>query len=394
MGLVVQGAAELGLELDETVRVGEGRQLAGQLEEGRQGCVALLLERRQRVALRGRVREQAVGCARQQLGIPERVGDPVRGDRVAVVAGIADQGPAGSGGPSEVVGQGDRPAEGCPHGTGVDTGCQVRRGGAQELQPHLAAPAARVEQAPGFRGRQHEEHRGRSAVGREHAGEPALVEMELEALPGDVTDVGVQTHRARRMALDEPGADVSRDPGAQAVRADHEPGLHVQERPVRRYGAYAGGPAVPVEDHVAQGGAVEEACSRHDGCLGEDPVELVPARGEHVIDTGLVLHHVSRGAGTAVVPVEVDGADGRCAAGDDRVEETPAGQLDDASSHQGVRGRGVARQRGALEQEDVVAGARQQHRRRGAGTAGAHDHDVGSGGAGHRDSFAQAVPRR
>src|SRR5262245_54753738 len=67
--------------------------------------------------------------AGQEFGIPERVGQPVRGERVLEVASVADQRPAGSPRPAQVAGP---PPEG-PQATwrlgggepGEEVGCRL-----------------------------------------------------------------------------------------------------------------------------------------------------------------------------------------------------------------------------------------------------------------------------
>src|SRR6266498_850675 len=92
--LLVDGAAQLLLQLDERRHRRIGRQPAADLEDLPQRLVALPLIGRERRGLLGGATQRMVECDRQELGVVERVADAVGGDRVAVVAGVPDQRPA------------------------------------------------------------------------------------------------------------------------------------------------------------------------------------------------------------------------------------------------------------------------------------------------------------
>src|SRR5512132_103230 len=93
--LLVDGGAQLLLQLDEGRHRRIGRQPAGDLKDLPQRLVVLLLIARQRRRLlTGAGTQGLVECDGQQLGVAERVADAVGGDRVTVIAGVADQRPA------------------------------------------------------------------------------------------------------------------------------------------------------------------------------------------------------------------------------------------------------------------------------------------------------------
>ena len=95
----------------------------------------------------------------------------------------------------------------------------------------------------------------------------------------------------------------------------------------------------------------------------QDRVEHVAAGREQVVDPARSLTALDelRRPG-----VEGDRADRRGAAGDDRVEQAPAGELHDAAAGDGVGREGVARELGPVDDHDVEALAGEQHRGRGA----------------------------
>src|SRR6266568_6821371 len=92
--LLVDGGAQLLLELDERRHRRIGRQAAGDLEDLPYGLVALPLIGRERRGLPGVTAERLVECDGQELGVAERVADAVAGDGVTVIARVPDQGPA------------------------------------------------------------------------------------------------------------------------------------------------------------------------------------------------------------------------------------------------------------------------------------------------------------
>src|SRR5262249_30772953 len=84
--LAPHGLAELLVQLGQLVESpGERGDLVGELEDLERQGVALLL-------VGGEA--GADECAREAVGVAERVGDAVRGERILEVAGVADEGPA------------------------------------------------------------------------------------------------------------------------------------------------------------------------------------------------------------------------------------------------------------------------------------------------------------
>ena len=86
----------------------------------------------------------------------------------------------------------------------------------------------------------------------------------------------------------------------------------------------------------------------------------------------------SRSGSVALVAVllEKHRADGRRAAVEHVAQQSPPGQLHDAAPDQRVGRRGVARQLGTVDGDDVVAGSGQEHRGRCPGGPGPDDDHV------------------
>ena len=99
--------------------------------------VATVVVAGHRLGLGGRVAQAAVDGGREQLRVAEGVGDAVPGDRVAVVAGVADQCPARADRLSHVVGQA-RPQ---PRTTEVDPAGTHPRGQRRATRPSSCATA-------------------------------------------------------------------------------------------------------------------------------------------------------------------------------------------------------------------------------------------------------------
>src|SRR5215211_503930 len=92
--LDVDGRAELLLQLDELWNRRIVGQRAGQVEDVAQGLVALTLIAGKSNALFGLTAQCLVERDGEQLGIAICVAQAVAGDRIAVVAGVADECPA------------------------------------------------------------------------------------------------------------------------------------------------------------------------------------------------------------------------------------------------------------------------------------------------------------
>ena len=402
-GFDVERPAQVALQLREPPGVGELGQLTGDPEGVADRVVSLLPVRRHRDRLVGRVTQHPASRLGEQLGVPERVREAVSGDGVAVVAGVAHQRPARPGGLSHVVGQGDRSSHRCGDLAGAHPLAQVGRailqGGQQCLGPvgtggqHRRQLAGRADQPDG----------GLAMVGREHAGEGLVAEVELEAVPRHPADVRVEAGAARCVRLQDARPDQVRRAGADAVGADHEPGGQLEAaRGARLVGEDSGHPAVRAPDDVGHGRPGHQRGTRADRSVGEDRVQDVAAGREHHVDACLVLdRQPERSVGPLAVLLEQDGAHRGRAAVEHVTQQPPPRQLDDAAADQRVGRGGVAGQLGPVQQQDVVAGPSQQHRGGCSGGPGPDDDDVvvapdncrSGGRAQHRRSFGSVVKR-
>src|SRR6266516_3509717 len=102
--LPVEGFAQLNLQLGEAVRRRELGQRASEIERLAQRAVTRLLVAGERLGLVGLVAQCRADRGGQQLRVAERVGHTVPGDRVAVVAGVADQRPSRAVAAAHVIG--------------------------------------------------------------------------------------------------------------------------------------------------------------------------------------------------------------------------------------------------------------------------------------------------
>jgi hypothetical protein len=112
--LLVDGDAQLPLQLDEPRHGRIGRQAAGDLEDLLECLVALPLAQRERRHLVGVAGKRPVERDGQQFGVAECVADAVAGDRVAVVARVSDQGPARADRLAHLVGHPEHAMHACP----------------------------------------------------------------------------------------------------------------------------------------------------------------------------------------------------------------------------------------------------------------------------------------
>ncbi len=101
--LGVEGAGECLLQRDELRRWRVAGQRDGQLEDPAQRAITPTLVSGQRGVRVDVASQRLVQSGREQFGVPVGVGQAVAGDRVPVVAGVADQGPARAVGPAQVV---------------------------------------------------------------------------------------------------------------------------------------------------------------------------------------------------------------------------------------------------------------------------------------------------
>ena len=97
--LVVREGRRRALHLDG--RRLEPGELMRELVDGSHVLVAPALVLCERVEHRPAALESLVDGMREQLGVPEGVADALRGDRILVVAGVTDEGPAGAVRPAE-----------------------------------------------------------------------------------------------------------------------------------------------------------------------------------------------------------------------------------------------------------------------------------------------------
>ena len=108
--MAVDGDAELLLQFDEAGERRNARQLAGDLEDLPQHPIPLGVIAAQRFPLLGGGDQRTVQRGGEELGVAEGVADAVTGDRVTVVAGIANECPPTSDRFDDLVGDAHHPA--------------------------------------------------------------------------------------------------------------------------------------------------------------------------------------------------------------------------------------------------------------------------------------------
>ena len=143
-------------------------------------------------------------------------------DRVAVVARVAHQGPAGAVRVAHVVGQVDAAAHRRDHTTGTDPPGQRRGDVVEGRDQGVGTPRPRGADRLEQRGGPGEPHAGRPVVGRERPREGSRRHVELEAAPRNPVDVGVEGRHLAAEGRPGPGADPPGRARAQAVGADDE----------------------------------------------------------------------------------------------------------------------------------------------------------------------------
>jgi hypothetical protein len=94
--LRVDRTTELLLQLDEPICMGKGRQLARDLEDLSQLLISVCVIAGKTYRLVGITAEHRIKRRCEELRISKCVTDAVAGDRVAVIAGVANQSPAGT----------------------------------------------------------------------------------------------------------------------------------------------------------------------------------------------------------------------------------------------------------------------------------------------------------
>ncbi len=177
--------------------------------------------------------------------------------------------------------------------------------------------------------------------------------------PGDDRAQPVGPDHPSRGVLDGPGSVVAADDAVDAA------------------GAIAG--------DAGDRGAVLDPGSGGTGRVDEDRVEHGPAWSVESVDP------VGRLDGDRHLGVRVGerGAAHGWSAGGDSVEKPPAVELDDPGSHERVGGQGVGAIAAAVDDQDVEAGACEEHGGRGPGGTGAdYDHVVGGGDVVHVRSLS------
>jgi hypothetical protein len=382
-GLGLDRGAEASLERHELVGRRVGSQRAGDGEDLPPGLVRLAPVPVEGRGERLRAPQRRVERSGQQVGVAVGIADAVPGDGVAVVEGVADQGPSRAPRPADLVGEPHRAAHRrCPPG-GPQAGGERRR----DMLEHAVEPMGRVVGAPAGRerhvGRRTHPDAGLAGVRGEDAGECPVAQEELDARPGDAPVVGVVRRAVGRPGIDDRRAHRPGDLRAQAVGAHHDVGVDIHGLAV---GAAGDQTHHPPRSVPAQAGDRRAQPQRGAGVgrgPGDDGVEGVAAGCDQEVDAGRVLDPAGL---RALGGVERHVADGGGAARQDIAQQAPALELDHAAAGDGVGRERVARERRSVEHDHVVAHAGQQHGRGGAAGAGADDGDVVSGavGSAHR----------
>jgi hypothetical protein len=204
VSLDVEGTAELGLELDEPCRRRERGQGAGEPQAVGQGRVApaLVVLEQGGAYSPGRPQRTVRGHG-QQLGVPERVGDPVARDRVAVVAGVTDERPAAADAAADERREADRTAERARHGPGGDPVAQPGDERGEGIPPGVQPARSRTQQGAGEVSWPDQPDAGLPRVGGEDPGEGAVTEVELVAVPRHVAHIGVEARAGGRVSLED-----------------------------------------------------------------------------------------------------------------------------------------------------------------------------------------------
>ena len=252
-GLALDGVAEPLLQLDEARDPGKGGQRLGEAEDLADRLVAgegVAAERRRLVPLAAQVLMDGPG---QQLGVAEGVGDPVAGDRIAVIARITDQGPPRAVRLADDVRQVDRaPDRGGPSRP-AQPGAELRRRRGDRRGQRRRPIRARGQQRSALRGRAGDPHARLVVVGSEDSGHRPRRQMELETAIVQAVDVAVERAARRGRFTQAAGTDLTSQPGPYAVGDDHQvrgqPSLPVG----RVRGRDAGHPAVGGADQAAHG---------------------------------------------------------------------------------------------------------------------------------------------
>jgi hypothetical protein len=158
---------------------------------------------------------------------------------------------------------------------------------------------------------------------------------------GDAGVVGVLGRAVRRADLGERGADRAGDPRSQAVGADDVAGADIDPGAGAIMPVHPNHPAAPVPLHTGHGDAGAQLGAGPLRGGRHDRVQHVPPRRDEKVDPGLVL---DLPADRSTEGMEGDLPDGRGAAVQDLVQQTPAAQLDNAAARDRMRRHCVARE--------------------------------------------------
>src|SRR6266508_119779 len=183
----------------------------GQVEDLPQRAVTLALVSGQRGVRVEVAAQRLVRRGREQFGVPVGVGQAVAGDRVPVVAGVADQRPARAVRPAEVVRGTQHAGDRRRAASCAQARRQLRRGSMQVSGEGVRAGCRVAAGIVGVRGGAADPDARFAVVGGEHPGECPVRDDQLDAGPGQAGEVRV-LHGAR-------GAPVLGDLGTH--RAGH-----------------------------------------------------------------------------------------------------------------------------------------------------------------------------
>src|SRR5947208_3616853 len=328
---------------------------------------------------------------RQELGAPQRSVDPLAGERIEEVGGVTHEHGAASGRDG-----GARPLRERTGGQNVANqapGVEPPRepGKSLELGEKIATEVPAFAPAPAHRReRHHERPRGDTLADRSEAHVPALAHVQLAHTvhPSDVRHVRGERHAPwwRRANQTEP----ARDDRAQPVGADDDACVARHRLPVAQARDDARhGPLLPHQ--ILDGDAFPDDGARPPGGRNENGVERSPWQGKAVW------------AGAAAEPTAHGGPAGRdhlhpVQLGVRRtlhcVEDAPAEPLQDFRGRraQVLGTRLVARETGAVHEQDRGARAGEQQGSCRTGRTGPDDDDIPAVGHDAAVSTAAAAP--
>jgi hypothetical protein len=115
-----------------------------------------------------------------------------------------------------------------------------------------------------------------------------LAEMELVAVPRQVTHVGVEASARRFVRFQRGGLEVAGHRGPHAVGADHDPATDLV-RAICVTHVHPGDPAVLVPAYACHGRAGQESRAGVHGSVHQQLVEHLPTRRDEQVDAGPAL---------------------------------------------------------------------------------------------------------